>query len=242
MRSRHLSLSVSLIIVLGLAQACCAQQLTPSKSLPLKTQIAPSQDRLHLLPILAIGGVLTAVAWPNDRSVQKEAHDSPLLDIGGSDVGDIYGSGYSLLALSAGTWGIGQITGDAYTRQTARLMFEGLAIDGALVFGAKHLAGRTRPDGSDRLSFPSGHTSGAFTFATILSRRYGWRLGAVGYTLATMTAGARLEDNRHYLSDVIAGATIGIVVGRWVTRNQTHNAHLPHLVVNSRGVGLALSF
>lgn len=242
MRSRLLSLTVSIIIVLSLGQACWAQDLDHSGTFSLTPQNQIHTDHLRLLPILAIGGALTAAAWPNDHAVERRANDAPLLDIGGSDIGDIYGSGYSLLALSAGTWGVGLVAGDRYTRQTAGLMFEGLAIDGALVFGTKHLVGRTRPDASDHLSFPSGHTSGAFTFATILSRRYGWRLGAVGYTLATMTAGARLEDDRHYLSDVIAGATIGIVVGRWVTRDRTHNSHLPQLVANSRGVGLAFKF
>lgn len=72
----------------------------------------------------------------------------------------------------------------------------------------------TRPDGSSNNSFPSGHTATAFMTATMLSREYGDRLPAVsiaGYTVATATGLWRMANNRHWLSDVMVGAGIGIV-------------------------------
>ena len=79
-----------------------------------------------------------------------------------------------------------------------------------------------RPDGSNNHSFPSGHTATAFMTATMLSKEYGhnfpWiSIGA--YTTATATGLMRMANNKHWLSDVLTGAGIGILsteVGYWI--------------------------
>jgi hypothetical protein len=71
-----------------------------------------------------------------------------------------------------------------------------------------------RPDASNNYSFPSGHTTLAFTGATILNEEYGEKNLAYsigGYTLATTTAAFRMLNNKHWLADVMFGAGIGIV-------------------------------
>lgn len=72
----------------------------------------------------------------------------------------------------------------------------------------------TRPDGSSRTSFPSGHTATAFMTATMLRHEYGhlspW-IGIGGYTVATGTGLMRMANNKHWLSDVLTGAGIGIL-------------------------------
>ena len=71
-----------------------------------------------------------------------------------------------------------------------------------------------RPDGSSRNSFPSGHTATAFMTATMLHKEYGHRspwYSIGGYTLATVTGVARQLNNRHWMSDVMVGAGIGIL-------------------------------
>jgi membrane-associated phospholipid phosphatase len=75
---------------------------------------------------------------------------------------------------------------------------------------------RTRPDGT-ALSFPSGHTSSSFATATVLHSNFGWKVGAPAFTVATLIATSRVKDQRHYLSDVITGAAVGILAGRAVT-------------------------
>ncbi|MGN0282487.1 MAG: phosphatase PAP2 family protein [Prevotella sp.] len=71
-----------------------------------------------------------------------------------------------------------------------------------------------RPDGSSRNSFPSGHTATAFMGAELLRREY-WDvspwIGIAGYTVAAGTGFFRMYNNRHWLTDVIAGAGIGIL-------------------------------
>ncbi len=82
----------------------------------------------------------------------------------------------------------------------------------------KYTVQRPRPDGSDNLSFPSGHASAAFSLATVAEQHYGWKIGVPAYLLASGIGLSRIESNKHNLSDVLAGATIGIIVGRTVSR------------------------
>jgi membrane-associated phospholipid phosphatase len=55
-----------------------------------------------------------------------------------------------------------------------------------------------------------------FAAATVLQRRLGYRAGIAAYAIASYVAASRLHDNRHYLSDVVFGAAMGIVIGRSV--------------------------
>jgi membrane-associated phospholipid phosphatase len=71
-----------------------------------------------------------------------------------------------------------------------------------------------RPDGSDRRSFPSGHTTTAFVAAEFLRQEYKdvspW-IGIAGYTTAAATGALRIYHNKHWLTDVVAGAGVGIL-------------------------------
>lgn len=88
--------------------------------------------------------------------------------------------------------------------------------------GLKYSINRTRPDGGHR-SFPSGHTATAFMTATMLHKEYGWRSpwwSIGGYTLAAFTGVSRMMNDRHWMSDVAAGAAIGIGsvhLGYWLS-------------------------
>ena len=89
------------------------------------------------------------------------------------------------------------------------------AIMAALANSLKYSVKEMRPDGSTANSFPSGHTATVFAGATILHKEYGlthspW-YSVAGYTVATATGVLRVLNNRHWVSDVIAGAGIGIL-------------------------------
>jgi membrane-associated phospholipid phosphatase len=87
-------------------------------------------------------------------------------------------------------------------------------ITGGFVISLKHVSNRTRPDGSDRQSFPSGHSATAFASAEFLNQEYkdvSPLYGYAGYTVATATAVLRLYNKKHWLSDVVAGAGFGIL-------------------------------
>ena len=99
----------------------------------------------------------------------------------------------------------------------------------------------TRPNGGP-YSFPSGHTAVAFSAAPILAQRYGWKTGLAAYALATATGLARMEDRKHHLADVLAGAAIGIGVGREVSRRMNRSRILRHVDVSPVSVGFSIGF
>lgn len=85
----------------------------------------------------------------------------------------------------------------------------------SVVYVVKYSLGRLRPDGSTYNSFPSGHTAMAFTAASVLHKEYGTTVSpwwsVAGYSLATITGVSRALNNRHWLSDVVVGAGVGIL-------------------------------
>lgn len=87
-------------------------------------------------------------------------------------------------------------------------------ISGAFVVPLKHIVKEERPDSSNNLSFPSGHTATAFSSAQFMFREYKdkniW-LGLSGYAFATFTGVYRTINNRHWVGDVVAGAGFGIL-------------------------------
>jgi hypothetical protein len=87
-------------------------------------------------------------------------------------------------------------------------------LEGSIVYTAKRLTSRERPDGSNRLSFPSGHTATAFVAAEFLHQEYGdksvW-ISIGGYGMASLIGVARIYNNKHWVSDIVAGAGIGIL-------------------------------
>ena len=85
----------------------------------------------------------------------------------------------------------------------------------AVVNGIKYTAKEMRPDGSQANSWPSGHTATSFVGATLLHKEYGltrspW-YSIAGYGVATATGVMRVLNNRHWVSDVMSGAGIGII-------------------------------
>jgi len=124
---------------------------------------------------------------------------------------------------------------------------QALLVNSAWTGLLKYSVQRQRPDGLDSLSLPSGHSSTAFALATVTQRHYGWKAGLPAYALAAGIGLSRIESNRHHLSDVIAGATLGTIVGRTVTRlngertSRRTLALTPATDAHGAGIGLGVS-
>ncbi len=120
------------------------------------------------------------------------------------------------LQLAAATFVTGLVLRKPELRDTGREAVEASFLaSGIITPTLKRIAGRTRPNGGDDASFPSGHATNAFAIASVFAARSEGRVvPTIAYTLATAVAVARVHDNVHYTSDVFAGAVIGTAVGR----------------------------
>jgi membrane-associated phospholipid phosphatase len=91
-------------------------------------------------------------------------------------------------------------------------------INTAIVHTLKKSTQILRPDGSTNNSFPSGHTSSAFVSAELLHQEYGQQsvwYSLAGYTIATATGYLRIYNNRHWFSDVVMGAGLGMLTTKF---------------------------
>lgn len=206
-------------------------------------------------PILRTGeliGVLatTGLAMALDQTLRNKIHD-PTDRFGRSvsDVGNAFGNGRYVYPSLLGLAIIGKVAGsrDLYG-VTSRALKSGL-LAGASAVILKTIVGRERPraDNAFRFhpfnatdqtnSFPSGHTTLAFALATSFAREIkgSWDDVAL-YSLATVTAYARMHDDRHWMSDVVFGAGVGILSARFIHRREAK------LLLGKNVIGASLKF
>ncbi len=184
------------------------------RSLPLTSNPAPrysigrkaGQIAVAGVPMIALGGVAALDA----EGGLKGLRDSWIPDFRNrTDDYLQYSPGVLMLSLKAAgvqgrsTWGeMLSATAAAY------------AIMGVSVNALKYTTSIERPDGADTHSFPSGHSATAFMMAGLLTREYGeispW-VGVGAYSLASVTGAMRIANNKHWLSDVLTGAGLGIL-------------------------------
>jgi membrane-associated phospholipid phosphatase len=198
---------------------------------------------------VAVGGLSTLMLL--DGPAQRFAQDNR--GAGSNNVAgfvrhfgqpEVYGT------VSAGLIMAGLVSHHERVAQAGGRLAVALLVAGAANQGAKLAFGRPRPDESldadgfrpfsGQTAMPSGHTTMAFALATSLADEVHQPWAKVGlYGLATTVGWSRLNDNRHWLSDVAAGALVGITSaklasGRW----RIFNIHPPGLVATPRGMGL----
>jgi hypothetical protein len=233
-------LLVALVVIAGLAPTSVALSQTPSRAdvlWPPPATIPPAEAQadgatfrslfsdlkreLGGLPskstaiTLGLGGAFALAAHPADRTLTERAALSVPLDRA-LEVGESAGSGWAQGGAALTTFLVGRATGNRRVQSVGADLVQAQIVTSIMTQGLKIAVGRTRPD-NGRYSFPSGHSSGTFANATVLHRHFGWKVGLPAYGLATYVAASRLQENRHFASDVIFGAAIGIVAGRTVT-------------------------
>jgi membrane-associated phospholipid phosphatase len=163
-------------------------------------------------------------------------------------VGQQLGEPRNLAFTAAAVFAAGRVSPDGRFRAASYDAAQAFVVNGVWTGALKFATRRERPDGSSRLSFPSGHASNAFAWATVAERHYGPRLGVPAYAVAGLIGLSRIEKNVHHLSDVLAGAALGYVVGRTVVRQDGESPRAarrfsltPTTGPDGRGLGLALS-
>ena len=154
--------------------------------------------------LILIGGLLgSGISTKYDDKIQ-EVYQGEILGKSAAKLGDYWGIAGQFIILSRLKLG-----SDEFNYATSAIIANGLC-----TYGIKFITGRIRPDGANRRSFPSGHTSSSFLAATIADDLYGSKIGVPAYLLAGLTGLSRIHDNKHYLSDVIFGASLGIALGK----------------------------
>jgi len=168
----------------------------------------------NLVPFL-VGGVAAGSASFLDDDVRNSVDANQLgwgstFETGGGPI-------YSTIFV-AGMFTAGRLAHGSRFRAMTYDMLDAAIVNFAYSEVIKVTVGRERPNGQDNKSFPSGHTSNAFALAAVAQEHYGWKIGVPSYLLAGLMGASRVNQDKHWLSDVVAGAAVGTIVGRTVVR------------------------
>ncbi|MCK7553637.1 phosphatase PAP2 family protein [Chitinophaga sedimenti] len=220
------SITVLILCIVAGTQAARCQTITTELLLPdslthptihWKMQQAPERPfsrRAFLVPAtMVVFGAVAASSKEGlrniDYNIKYEIHDEHLPVR--TKIDNIL---QFTPAASTFLLGIAGVKGKNNFRDRAMIYGMSMMIMNATVFTTKRLTQQHRPDGSNFSSFPSGHTANAFAGAEFMRREYADvspLYGIAGYAVAATTGYLRIRNNKHWFSDVVAGAGVGIL-------------------------------
>lgn len=128
------------------------------------------------------------------------------------EAGEFVGQAIYPISASAAFWSIGRLARRRRLQAFGTDLFRAQAVSGLLTLALKTSINRPRPDGGV-YSYPSGHTSSAFATAGVVYRHLGPRLGIPAFLLAGYVGFSRLQENKHFFTDIVAGGILGSYVG-----------------------------
>ena len=219
LRSFCLASSLTCCLVVGAANPASAQSAPAAPGVVdlVKDTITdfrrlPSTEAITWL---TIGAAAASMGRGADRPATQALAGSPTLETLFAP-GETVGGARFQLAGALATYSVGRLTGHTRIALVGADLVRANVVAQALTAGIKLSVRRGRPDGTE-YSFPSGHTSVSFAAATVMQRHFGWKGGVPAYAAASYIAASRIQEKRHFLSDVAFGAVVGIVAGRTVT-------------------------
>lgn len=194
--------------------------------------LPPSWDRSTWIQAVTTTAIVAGIAC-NERSIQKwtqlaRSETSNRIAKIVKPVGDIHYTFPSLAILYA----YGAIRDDPALKSTALAAMQSAVVAGVFTESLKYLTHKHRPSSGDlnsviwdgpstkkqNLSFPSGHAAHSFAIATIFASQYSDNqiIPIIAYSLAITCSASRINDNQHWTTDVLTGAMIGHLVGRYI--------------------------
>jgi membrane-associated phospholipid phosphatase len=247
-RVRFLSCCCLVAATVASPAALVAQQLDP-----LPADSFPNETSIHWWHGAAVlGGVSALMLLDGSVRHAVQSHRTASADRLAETVRhfgqpEVYGT------VTAGLLVAGSVAHNPRLTRMGAHLAGALAVAAGVSNGVKLVTGRSRPDNpaidgdaddfglfSGQASWPSGHTAMAFAFATALGDEIHEPVARYGLLAAATAVGwSRINDNRHWLSDVAAGALVGIASaklasGRW----RIFNIRPPGLVATPTGMGL----
>ncbi|WP_233164658.1 phosphatase PAP2 family protein [Pedobacter sp. ASV28] len=249
----------SYLVVIMLMLTCYWQNLNAQNQVVQIDTLDHEQENAHqfstkklIIPSVLISyGFLSLISEP-----LKELNGSTRYEINEHQPDKIVLDNYTQYAPAIAVYGLNLfgLKGRHNFRDRTLIYATSQVIVTAIVLPLKHIIKEERPDGSNRLSFPSGHTSTAFSSAQFLFREYqqqNFLLSLCGYPIAIFTGVYRTLNDKHWVGDVVAGAGIGILsteaaywlfpkINGWVQGKKDPNASIVYPYYQSGAIGLGL--
>lgn len=211
------------------------QQVKNDFTLPLTA----SSDFL-LTGVAITGGLVLTRDQTVDPLQAETSEEKPMGRY--SKFGDMSGQMYPCIFYVAGMQTYSYFASDSTAHDYAALMVKSTLYSSIVTGILKTAIREPRPDNPNELtSFPSAHATRAFAFASTIYSLHGWAWGVPAYTIATAVAYSRMNDNRHYLHDVVAGAIIGMSYGLSLTEQYQNEKKLMVMPTND-GISVNLNW
>ncbi len=189
------------------------------------------------LAILAGALSLGTVVFENDRKIMDFVQDQKtLMPEGLGDFGFFLGGRQGIPLIAGGAYFMGAVLKNGKLKNIGIIsVYTGIATQ-IVTDAFKKSLKRSRPNGSDDpyefgsdgMSMFSGHASGAFAMATVISEVYKDKplVPYLAYGLATVVAYSRVHENKHWASDVMGGAVIGHLVTKIIMRTMENSKRM----------------
>ena len=214
-------------------------------------------DKADWITASIVAGV-TGVFFVLDDDINEEVKNSRSSTTDSiSDVFEPFGNAAFTLPAMMGFYIYGNFWENEKAERTALLAVESFLVTSLFTGALKVVMGRTRPfDGvsadefkgptTSNNAFPSGHTSSVFAIATVVANEYEHipLIAPLSYGIATMTGYSRLNDNKHWASDIIFGAALGYFTSKTILKLHSNKKGRHFTIyprVDRRGGGLILS-
>ena len=182
------------------------------------------------------GGALLAVGASHHYDTQVRTHFLKNLAPGETINSDDVKDAIPTVAVMLATWAYAGLTDDTNGHRETWAMLEAAGLSSVTAYALKYVVAREGPDQtsdpnawrkSGGSSFPSWHSSAAFAVGTVLAESgnddYRWLRRVLGYGLGVATSYERLKHNAHWLSDTVAGATLGAATARFTMERKSPN-------------------
>jgi membrane-associated phospholipid phosphatase len=203
-----LTFSLLLLIVLN----PCANS---SESWENAKQDLVSPFTTEALTIFEVGGGLTLLTLLFNEGIQddlqKDIAEKKVLKKS-SKIGDFLGRVTPNIAYVLFMGGDYLLTKNEKSLDRTLLMTKATLYSGVIADITKVVVNEKRPNGG-KYSFPSGHSTTAFAFSSVVMMEHSLPFGIAANAMAAFVGFSRLNDNAHYLQDVLAGATLGTMYG-----------------------------
>ncbi|RME24242.1 MAG: phosphatase PAP2 family protein [Candidatus Zixiibacteriota bacterium] len=193
-------------------------------------------DFYAVMALITLPPVLTPATFDNETPFLSARWRSS------EEAGEIFGPGSVIgspvvpLGMSVMLYLYGRSHENFGLATFGRDLFRAQMVNSVLTLGLKYGFNRTRPNG-EAYGYPSGHTSATFATAGVVHAHFGLLWGMTAYLGAAYVGFSRLQKNKHYLTDVIAGGILGSYVGERLARRSSWTGDMALIpVVTSRGM------